>query len=142
MLDGHQKGATRMRTILAAFLLFCVVGEPTVRAVNPPIRTEQLIEWCKVVVSGEYHSSPPGPDQYLKAEDYGFCLGYFQAFMERTLDTLPPQSRLLCLPDSVRTPELILVFIKYIENNPNQLHKPASTTLWDALVKAYPCTKS
>lgn len=122
-------------------LLLWVSGGSAAHAANPPMPTDKLIEYCKIVASGESFGSPPGPEQYLKAQRYGLCLGYFQAFIERTLDTLPPHSQLLCLPDSVKNTELILVYIKYIDDNPNQIHKPASITLLDSLVKAYPCTK-
>jgi hypothetical protein len=80
--------------------------------------------------------------------DSGFCAGYIGA----TLDTLNMweasdafEKRThdgdvkFCLPAEVTNGQIVLVFVKYLEDHPEELHKPANLLLVKALRKAFPC---
>jgi hypothetical protein len=46
-----------------------------------------------------------------------------------------------CLPVNVDNGQILLVFIKYLEDDPEELHKPANLLFVEEMRKAFPCKK-
>ena len=87
-----------------------------------------------------------------KVQTASFDMGYCAGFISAVLDTLNmweasdvyekrthDKDVRFCLPAEVTNGQIILVFVKYMEDHPEQLHKPANLLLVEALRKAFPC---
>jgi len=44
-----------------------------------------------------------------------------------------------CLPDQVTNDQIIKIFVKYLDDHPEELHQPASLLLVTSMRKAFPC---
>lgn len=106
--------------------------------------TESLVNRCKVTRQ-KYMSN----DEMMS---YMYCTGYISGYtqavdeLENAVDmNLKPiaKHKYLCLPvgAEISADELVLVFLKYTDDHPEQLHADASMVLHNAMVLAYPCNK-
>jgi len=74
-----------------------------------------------------------------------YCLGYVDSFLEtfyfqRQAKIVPAVP--YCLPDEkLPRKDLVSAVVKYLENHPDELHKPAGLHIFMALREAYPCNK-
>lgn len=122
-----------MRTLLAATLLSLLVCG-TVRA--QAASGEELLKKCK------------GIESKPTAYDNGFCAGFITA----TIDTLRmwevsdyvakrthDKDMKFCFPDNVDNGQILLVFVKYLEDHPEELHKAATLLFVEAMGRAFPC---
>jgi Rap1a immunity proteins len=128
-----------MRTLLVATLLslfLCSTGVAQPAAVHAASSGEELLQKCKGI-----GSKPTGYDD-------GFCAG----FITGTIDTLHmwiasdifakrthDEDVKFCFPDNVDNRQILLVFIKYLEEHPEELHKPANLLFVEAMRKVFPC---
>ncbi len=71
--------------------------------------------------------------------DGGVCMGYLQGVTETA--RIWQQGKKFCLPEAAKNDQLIRVSIKYLEDNPAELHKPATFLLQMAFIDAFPCTE-
>jgi hypothetical protein len=62
----------------------------------------------------------------------GFCMGYISGVSQLVDD---------CEEENVTRGQVIKVTLKYIDEHPEELDKPASTIVSRALLKAFPCNK-
>lgn len=79
----------------------------------------------------------------IKDSEYmnvGHCLGYVGGFKDAHVigKAVMPLHR-FCPPNGVDTGQLTRVFVKYLQDHPEQLHLDAGLLLWFALEKAFPC---
>jgi len=44
-----------------------------------------------------------------------------------------------CMPATVTNDQIVKIFIKYLDEHPEELHQPASLLLATSLRKAFPC---
>jgi hypothetical protein len=123
-----------MRTLLAATLLSLFLCA----TVHATTTGEELLQKCKGIASK--------PTVY----ESGFCAGYISATIEtlsmwETSDFYSKrtheQDAKFCFPDNVDNGQILLVFIKYLEDHPEELHKPANLLFVQAMRKAFPCKK-
>jgi len=86
-------------------------------------RANELLEWCE---------TPKSSDA---------CLGYISGATDvLTSDSEGPLSaEFICMPASVTTGQILKVYVKYANDNPEKLHYSASILLANALVTAFPC---
>jgi hypothetical protein len=50
--------------------------------------------------------------------------------------------RVVCFPDrGVPNNQMIRIFVKYLESNPEQLHESGRMSLLIALTRAFPCSR-
>ncbi len=78
------------------------------------------------------------------AGDSSQCVGYIQG----TLDTFEavrgwkwaPKAGSICMPQEAATDQAIRIFLKYMDDHPEELHFAATPELQSALRNAFPCT--
>lgn len=72
--------------------------------------------------------------------DQNVCVGYILGIADaaQSLDS-EINIRRYCLPKNVTSSQLEKVAIKYVNDNPQQLHKPASYYVLVSFRKAFPC---
>jgi|SRR5450755_2336230 len=76
------------------------------------------------------------------ARDNGQCAGYITGVNDGVMGQLAaaPNAKLpYCLPPGVNSKQSAMVVKKYLEDNPAQLHLPASLLTIHALVDSFPC---
>jgi hypothetical protein len=79
--------------------------------------------------------------------DYGdglSCVAYIKGAMDayaavKAYD-LAPQLRNTCVPAEVKTDQVARTFLKRVDEKPEVLHISAAPVLWEALLKAFPCS--
>lgn len=69
-----------------------------------------------------------------------FCMGYVLGVND-THKALSPKAPMYCLPEEVTGGQLYDVARKFIQNNPEQRHMPASFLVLRAFELAFPCSK-
>jgi hypothetical protein len=93
--------------------------------------TLDLTRDCRPVLGREIPNNVPS----------GFCAGVF--YMVEGLTRLRDQSgRPLvraCLPEPIRTLDLVNAFVQWSDRNPQQSHQPAMIGAITAIVVTYPC---
>ena len=71
-----------------------------------------------------------------------YCLSYLSGFADATSlgNSNTKGKPLICLPDKgVSNDQALRVFVKYLRDNPGQLHESGRTSLYIALAKTFPC---
>jgi len=92
---------------------------------------------CQKYLKG---SNPTGAETFGDGTAFGFCLGYMAGVTETArIWQLGTERQAYCLPEAAENDQLIRVTIKYLEDNPAELHKNASLLVQVALVEAFPC---
>ena len=83
--------------------------------------------------------------------DRSFCLGYLTGFEHAVSYTTAVTTAIVdravedyqgiigCNTEGVTIEQMRLVFLKYVENHPEQLHLPAYYVLSKAMLSAFPC---
>jgi hypothetical protein len=91
--------------------------------------------------------------QYMNDGEVGdlqFCEGYVLGITDTELmhqtevdkTTLKPlHKKFVCMDDSIPVTELVLVYLKYMDDHPALLHTDAEMTVWNAINAAYHCPK-
>ena len=71
----------------------------------------------------------------------GECLGYLKAAIDtyRTLAVLEEFEPFICMPERVNGRQIEKIWIKYANENPENLHMPAAALVLLADIKAFPC---
>ena len=82
----------------------------------------------------------------VKSFDVGFCFGFMDgansahqiwAASDKTNHRNHAMS--YCFPDSVTNGQMLRVFVKYLDEHPQDLHEPAALLYIEAMRKAFPC---
>jgi hypothetical protein len=75
------------------------------------------------------------------------CTGYVMGVhdMDYTVQTLEKHEKTsllshACVPSNVSTNQVVPVTVKYLRDNPDRLHMPASILVIDAVRSSFPCT--
>jgi hypothetical protein len=127
-----------MRRILFTLTLI-VVATVSLQAQSQDAKTSatQLVEDCSnFKLSVESSKQGPrisdlNPTFFFSS---GECAGYMWAIMD-----FNPAIKWYCAPEGVTLGQLIKVFLKYMDEHPEQLHEDASLMLLRSLRKAFPC---
>jgi Rap1a immunity proteins len=84
----------------------------------------------------------------MVAASGSFCAGFISGVLEEQFmwtanDTLHKRTHdfRFCLPEKSTNDQILKVFVKYLDDHPEELHKPAALLLIQAMVKAFPCQK-
>jgi Rap1a immunity proteins len=78
----------------------------------------------------------------------GFCAGFVEGvidsqYMREAADSGLGPSNIprYCIPQEATYDQIVKVFVKYLDEHPELLHKPACSLLIASWVKAFPCGK-
>lgn len=74
-----------------------------------------------------------GPDG---SEEFAFCRGYVAALVEGLVVKRHPD----CIPPMVNDKQFALLMRKYLNANPEDLHRPAADGIPDAIAKIFKCS--
>ena len=70
----------------------------------------------------------------------GLCIGYVGGVQDTARGWhREAKIQLYCIPEAAKSDQLIRVTLKFLENNPAQLHYSAATLVETAFVLAFPC---
>jgi hypothetical protein len=114
-------------TMLAALLISLTIGG---RVEAQPTTGQQIQIKCKELMNYQDLS-------------HAFSAGFCGGFIDGVIDSQTMQGRApsFCLPQKGSNGQYVQVFLKYLDNHPQELHKPAALLLVESLVKAFPCGK-
>ena len=101
--------------------------------------------WCEGVENAKYYNSEQGLllDR-IKYPNFGFCWGSFLLF-QRQLMTIDNQTRLRaffphsCPESGISLVQLVKVFTKHVDENPEMGHQHFLNLATQAFNKAWPC---
>lgn len=135
-------------------VLFSLVAvSPDAQAEPDPTTGNGLLPMCKsaIIVSTNKASVKLTDEQNIGGV---YCIAFVRGFwrgsdiayalIERAnaREKRKPQERYWCPPKDYSTisdTQIIRVFVKFLENQPEQLHKPPEVLLGMALTQAFPC---
>lgn len=119
--------------IAAPFLCVCVCGKAKAQTTGIDLQQK-----CKSLMG----------DKPTSSFDNGFCAGFITAAiadetMWQAFDRDQGQIHVLnfCFPDNGTNGQALQVLIKYLDEHPEELHKPAIFILHEAFNAAFPCGK-
>jgi hypothetical protein len=84
-------------------------------------------------------------DESANIEKSSECMGYIAASfdMYELMTFVSKTPRTICIQHGqVFLGQIVRVFVKYLKEHPNDLHKPAALLFWKALSEAFPCPES
>ena len=123
-----------MRYIFHFVLAWCLLCGflASVQAYNG----NQLLEGCTAYLDKNFVG---------KVEDtvaVGICVGYLTGVLD-ALDTWQASEgrRVVCLPKPWDINQIVRIVVKYLENNPEDLHYRADAAVLFAVKAAFPCTE-
>ena len=71
----------------------------------------------------------------------GVCVGYIRAIYDQNLfeQAMYTRPQFFCIPQEASPKQVIRVVVKYLEDHPEELHRPAYWPVSIALPAAFPC---
>ena len=95
------------------------------------VTASHLLDKCNSFSAGDEYNNP----------EERICNGYIMGVHDsaRSLEQIFEAAPLYCEPPRVTSDQLVLVVKRYLRANPELLHYSASSTVLDALVRAFPC---
>lgn len=103
----------------------------------PPATGEDLLRRCKLALND---SQPPtGTGRFDAAACLGYVAGYRDAVAMMQYAT---KQNLVCMPEEGGLEQAVRVIVKWLEDNPKQLHFHEGILVLDALRDAFPCAPS
>ena len=82
----------------------------------------------------------------VKSFDVGFCFGFIdgansaqQVWAASDKTNHRNHSMGYCFPDAVTNGQMLRVFVKYLDDHPQDLHEPAALLYIEAMRRAFPC---
>ncbi len=91
------------------------------------------------LASGSYTNS----ELAKKSMDIGYCIGYVEGYTQAIMiDGLGDKASkpIACLPEKLQNRQMLMVLLKYLENNPQHLHREIATIAEVAYSEAFPCS--
>ncbi len=76
-------------------------------------------------------------------KDELYCVLYAKGFVDGrfiTLNAFNPSTKPFCTPRGVSNSQIAAAYIKYLNDNPKELHLSSGTTFFKAIKQAFPCT--
>src|SRR5262245_3291613 len=128
-----------MKQILLMAVLFSVLPVSLNAQSTPPqtYPATRLVSDCTTMLSvlaGKTSSDPNKSFQQIL--DTGMCGGYLRGFAD-SHSLLGDRS--FCVPTQATTEQLGKVFLKYMDQHPEDLHRDAGAMVAAALRNAFPC---
>ena len=121
--------------IATAVALVGALASDGTMAANGVLRTgNDFITPCKDFIS----EGGLTPDQSF---DAGICAGVIKGVRMSLfyLGITTPQMSTACIPASITDGQITRIFLKFLDNYPEQLHSDATVLLITSLKAAYPC---
>jgi hypothetical protein len=112
-------------------------------AISSPAHSDtalEMREYCKGVV--EAPSAPGGMVEMPTTFQAGFCWGAFaatQAFAHTSAEGSTRGLLQLCIPQGVTRKQMVEVFYRDADLNPQLLHEEWHYVAWLALAEGFPC---
>ena|SRR5437870_246669 len=104
---------------------------------KPPVHSaNELVTECTIAVALNTATSANDGPRWFQG---GFCFGFITGFADA--NSLLASS-LFCPPPGVTVGQMAKVFLKYMDEHPEDLHRYASPMLATALRKAFSCPGS
>lgn len=77
----------------------------------------------------------------VEAAQSGMCMGMVQGVTDEILFMNPsmPKNLQVCLPEKITSGQIIKIVIKYLKDNPEQLHLSEAQFIHGVLLTTYPC---
>jgi hypothetical protein len=104
-----------------------------------------LLEKCSLVLKMYEGQNVSSPIDNLHA---GTCLGLVRGIADtlnlwRSSDAGPVDNTEMygCMPDGLKTIQLVRIVVKYLNDNPAKLQWPDTTLVGTALAAAFPCKR-
>jgi hypothetical protein len=127
------------------FLLMSACGACAAQSGGVYFNADTLATDCRVAIrTRDNPAQSPAPQAIQDVKDSQLCIGYMTGVVdsyEVEPDSLKTAGRGLCVPDDVRSTQLVRVFVKYADDHPEELHLAAPTVVWNSLHKAFPCAR-
>ncbi len=106
-----------------------------------------IISKCKLAVR-DVDNDTSADKPLIKSFDVGFCFGFIdgansaqQVWAASDKTNHRNHAMSYCFPDSVTNGQMLRVFVKYLDDHPQDLHEPAALLYIEAMRKAFPCGK-
>ena len=106
---------------IAVLLLLLAFAFPAVAEEKPYFSGQELLNDCTS----------------KKALPRGFCIGFVNGLVNGYV--FSDRNTYLCPPANSNVGQWERVIIKYLEDNPQMLHEPASVLAINAMFEAFPC---
>jgi hypothetical protein len=122
------------KTLAAIGLMVCSTGALSIELKNDG---NELLEQCRIATD---QNTIENVDNALIM---GYCLGKIQG-IRQTLDifsynyNLPPEQK-VCIPTNVTNGQAARIVVKFLEDNPDQLHLSQTVLAIQAFKTAFPC---
>jgi len=126
-----------MRSVLTITCLVLLLLVPVAQAQEPS--GDKLLQACGAVVKEQDGLTVSPTESVLSL----WCMGYLGGFLDSLSMTAPlitPGRKIVCPPkEGIRSPHAARILVKYLRENPEELHKSGRVSLLIALVKVFPC---
>jgi uncharacterized protein YoaH (UPF0181 family) len=135
-----------MRVLLALVILLARVSHAQQIGFDWKGDGNSLLQSCDLYVQ----AADGKPISSGDAVQGSFCTGYLTGILDFdiTLSHLENDKsgskgviRHICVPDGVSTGQAVRIVVKWLRNNPERLHYPASVLALAGLRDAFPCSK-
>lgn len=121
------------KIVLTALMVLATIAVPTASRADGQDGTA-FLKNCRDALRSE--SLTDEDERFNAGICYGFVLGVRQTLV--IWQQFNPDLD-ICIPTNVRLKQLVQVFVKYMEINPEQLHYSASVLLIAAAREEWPC---
>ena len=122
-----------MRTLIAGLLILFWSTAPAYGAPVKPSSTGDLADSCKGFLAF-LDGAPTSVDDF----EQGDCLGFVRGLAEGLGFVTNPKVR-ACIPENVTGKQLVQVFVRWAETNPEKLHHHRTLGVAVAMKEAFPC---
>lgn len=118
--------------LLAVFLVIIFSFESIVKAGE--VTSSELLQWCEAGLGSN-------SDSFDLILCTSYIIGVAEGYETTLKNIYSGRDRIICVPNNVTRGQAARVVLKYLKNNPETLHYPASYQTLVALQKAFPCKK-
>ena len=136
----------RKRTILVVFIVFLLTFAICLFSGKAHAQSMLTGNALLKVCSSQQESSQRECVSYL----YGFLRGmaYQRSVTTTLLGSIEPKKpveyfdsvlKIYCFPEDIKMRQIELIVIKYLSENPNELHVSSSELVLKSIMEAYPC---
>ncbi|WP_223592418.1 Rap1a/Tai family immunity protein [Pseudomonas sp. A-R-19] len=123
-----------MKTLLMAVAVAGMLGSGAAMAMDG----NELLEGCQAMIQTDDTGEAPPVNLIIGA---GQCLGIVEGVRMTMfyLNGSLPEAARVCFPKGVTTGQGARVVVKYLKDNPEELHEDATSLIFFAYHKAFPC---
>ena len=125
-----------MRSVLAVTCLVLLLLAPDAQAHGAD--SAQLLRVCSAAVKW-YDGVELSAEELIEAPG---CIGYVSGFGDALVISASKASsrQVICFPQrGITNNQGVRIFVKYLRENPKDLHKDGGELLFTALARAFPC---